>query len=212
MSKVKIALADDHKLVRDGIKSLLTKVPDFVITGEADNGEELMQLLKKAKPDVVLLDISMPKLNGLEAIPLIKSSYPNIRIILLTMHADPDYIIKAIQAGTHGYLLKNVEPEELELAVKTVSRGEKYFNATISNIMIDNISRLEENKNDSVLSPRELEVLSLVANGLSTKMIADKLTISIRTVETHRLNIMKKLNVNNTAELVRKAIEKNMIA
>ncbi|WMJ72275.1 response regulator transcription factor [Cytophagaceae bacterium ABcell3] len=211
MGKIKIVLADDHRLVRDGIKALLAKSSDFVIAGEADDGKELLELLKKAKPDVALIDISMPNLTGLEAIPLIKKDFPGTRIILLTMHADPDYIIKAIQSGTHGYLLKDVEPEELHLAVKTVAKGEKYFNATISNIMIDNLSRIEESKEEQNLSPREMEVLTLVADGLSTKLIADKLSISIRTVETHRLNIMKKLQVNNTAELVRKALEKNLI-
>ena len=213
MEKIRIILADDHILVREGFKSLLAKKKEFEIAGEAENGKSLMQLIENVNADVLLVDISMPEVNGIEAIAQMKKINPNLKFIMLTMHEEAEYIMKSIQAGANGYLLKNVEPDELENAIKAVASGGKYFNAIISNIMIENISRVTDQDKDkhSDITAREKEILQYVADGLSTKLIADKLSISIRTVETHRVHIMKKLQVNNVAEMVKKGLEQKII-
>jgi DNA-binding NarL/FixJ family response regulator len=212
MDKIKIILADDHKLVRDGIKSLLQMNPTFEVVAEVDNGLDLIHLMEKQLPDVVLVDISMPGSNGLEAVSKLLKINPNFKFIMLTMHDDPEYILKSVETGAKGYLLKNVEFEELQTAIITVASGGKYFNQQISERMIESLSRPRKHKDEIPdLTSRELEVLKEVANGLSTKLIADKLNIRARTVETHRLHIMKKMFTQNTAELVKKAIELKMI-
>jgi DNA-binding NarL/FixJ family response regulator len=210
---IRIILADDHILVREGFKSLLSKKKDFEVVGEAENGNILLDLIEKLSADVLLVDISMPQLNGIEAISQMKKINPNLKFIMLTMHEEAEYILKSIQAGANGYLLKNVEPEELENAIRTVAAGGKYFNSTISNIMIENLSRVSEPGKEDLteLTPREKEILQYVADGLSTKLIADKLSISARTVETHRVHIMKKLQVNNGAEMVKRGLEQKII-
>jgi DNA-binding NarL/FixJ family response regulator len=212
MEKIKIILADDHKLVREGFKALLKKSQDFEIIAEAQNGNELLDLIEKYLPDILLVDISMPGLNGIDAIGIIKKINPNIRFIILTMHEEAEYVMKSIQSGASGYLLKNVEPEELYRAIKTVAGGEKYFNAAISNIMVENISKGNQNKEEKEsITTREKEILKYVAEGLSTKLIADKLKISDRTVETHRVHLLKKMHVHNTAELIKKAIDLKLL-
>ncbi|MFL5729407.1 MAG: response regulator [Cytophagaceae bacterium] len=213
MDKIRIILADDHILVREGFKSLLAKKKEFEVVGEAENGKALLELLENLSADVLLVDISMPQMNGIEAIAQMKKINPNLKFIMLTMHEEAEYILKSIQAGANGYLLKNVELDELENAIKTVANGGKYFNSTVSNIMIENISRNPDpNKEElSELTAREKEILQYVADGLSTKLIADKLSISARTVETHRVHIMKKLQVSNGAEMVKKGIELKII-
>ncbi|HEY8401578.1 MAG TPA: response regulator transcription factor, partial [Cytophagaceae bacterium] len=199
MEKIKIVLADDHKLMREGITALLKKIPEFSIVGEAEDGEELVKLLDTKETDVVLVDISMPKLTGIEIIKKYKNVKPNLKFIVLTMHEDVDYILKSVQNGAVGYLLKNAEFEEVEKAIKNAAEGKKYFPSNVSEIMVENLSSGDKSENLE-LTPRELEVLREVANGLSNKLIADKFQISSRTVESHRVNIMKKLEVHNTAE------------
>jgi DNA-binding NarL/FixJ family response regulator len=211
MGKISIVIADDHRLIRDGIKTLLKKDNDFEIVAEANNGEELIDIINTITPDVILADISMPKFNGIDAMATLKKINPNLKFIILTMHEEPEYIMKSIKAGASSYLLKNVEYEELQKAVRTVAGGGKYFNAFISNIMIENLAQQTEKEEQAPLTPREVEVLKEVANGLSAKLIADKFSISVRTVETHRVNIMKKLNAHNTAEVIKKAIEQKII-
>lgn len=212
METIKIILADDHKLVRDGIKSLLQINPSFKVVAEVDNGNELIQKMEEMLPDVVLVDISMPDTNGLDAVSQLLKINPNFKFIMLTMHDDPEYILKSVETGAKGYLLKNVEFDELQTAIQTVASGGKYFNQQISERMIESLSRPKKAKDEIPdLTTRELEILKEVANGLSTKLIADKLSISARTVETHRLHIMKKMYSQNTAELVKKAIELKMI-
>ncbi|HXA01501.1 MAG TPA: response regulator transcription factor [Cytophagaceae bacterium] len=213
MEKIKIILADDHILVREGFKSLLGRKKEFEVVGEAENGKELLRLIEHLSADVLLVDISMPQLNGIEAIAQMKKINPNLKFIMLTMHEEAEYILKSIQAGANGYLLKNVEPDELENAIKTVAAGGKYFNAAISNIMIESISKGQDQSKEehSEITAREKEILQYVADGLSTKLIADKLSISTRTVETHRVHIMKKLQVSNGAEMVKKGLEQKII-
>lgn len=210
--KIKIVLADDHELVRGGIKSLLEINPSFEVIAEVNTGKELIDLLNNVLPDIILVDISMPDLSGLEAVAQLLHINPNLKFIMLTMHDDPQYILKSVEIGTKGYLLKNMGLSELQTAIITVAEGGKYFNQHISSLMIDSLSSHKKTKEHiPELTAREIEILNEVVNGLSTKLIADKLNISARTVETHRLHLMKKMMTQNTAELVRKAMEWKLI-
>jgi DNA-binding NarL/FixJ family response regulator len=211
MNKIKILLADDHPLILEGFKSLLGKSERFEIVGEAENGQALMNLVKTTQADIVLTDIGMPLVNGLTAIEKIKKENDTIKLVILTMHEERAYIINALKAGAQGYLLKNIERAELEKAIITIYEGGKYFSATIQNILAESITHSESADNGEI-TPREKEVLQLVAKGNSTKQIADMLGISIRTVETHRVNMLKKLKVNNTAELISKTIELKLLS
>lgn len=210
MDRIKVMLADDHALIREGFRSLLGKNELFEIVGEAENGRELMEQITATQPDVVLTDISMPQMTGLEVMERIKRTRPEIKFIILTMHEEREYIMRALTAGAEGYLFKNVEKAELEKAVKTVYEGGKYFSAAITNILAAHMARPIPTQ-VAEITPREKEVLELVAEGQSTKQIADKLGISIRTVESHRINMLKKLEVSNSAELIRKSIQLNLI-
>lgn len=213
LGKITIALADDHKVVRDGLKSILAKVPDFVVISEAEDGEQLLAIFEEMIPDVALVDITMPRMNGLEALKHLQEQNPNAKVIILSMHEEAEYIMKAIQNGAKGYILKNTDEKELETAIRTVAGGGKYFNSAVSSIMIENLSHKAPVKmsTETQISQREKEVLKLVSEGLSNKMIGDKLSISVRTVETHRLNLIRKLEVSNSAELVKKALDFGLI-
>ncbi len=206
--KIKVIIADDHQLFRDGIRSLLQKQDFINVVAEASNGKELLDTLKNHDADIVLVDISMPEMSGLEVISQIRNDYPSLRFIVLTMHKDGQYVMQSAKAGAHGYLLKNVDEEELVKAVSLVFEGERYYNSEIKELLVTNITSGEQNK---ALSPREQEVLKLVASGDTTKMIADKLCVSTRTIETHRVNMMKKLKAQNTAELIKRAFELKLI-
>ena len=209
---IRIIIADDHSLVRGSLKVVLQKYPDFEIVGEATNGEELLKILLLTQPDILLLDLSMPNMNGLEVGAYLKQNHPEVRFIVLTMHEEPEYVIRSVQNGAKGYILKNADLNELLTAIRKVADGESYFPPKISNILIENLYKHHEKEaHNATLTPRELEILQSVANGLSTKQIAEILSISSRTVETHRINIMKKLKANNTAEMIRKALETKLI-
>lgn len=210
MTKIKLLLADDHPLIRAGFKSLLAKNERFEIVGEAENGNELMTLVAETSPNIILTDISMPGMSGLEALQKLKKSFPDIRCIILTMHEEREYIMNALKAGAEGYLLKNIEWPDLEKAIVTVFNGGKFFSPVVANILADSVAR-PETYDVGEITPREKEVLERVAQGNSTKQIADMLGISIRTVESHRINMLKKMKVNNTAELIRKAIDMKIL-
>ena len=212
MNKIRIILADDHALIREGLKKLLVGGPaSFVeLIGEAENGKELLQMVAASPPDVVLTDIRMPLLSGLEALKEIKEKYADIKVIILSMHEEGEYIKQAILLQADGYLSKNIEKAELEKAIKIVFNGAKYFSAGVSAVLASYIA--EKNVDEPIeVSPREKEVLILVADGMSTKQIASQLEISNRTVETHRINLLKKLKVSNTAELIRKSSQLKII-
>jgi DNA-binding NarL/FixJ family response regulator len=209
MDKIRVILADDHPLIRAGFKSLLDKIEAFSIVGEAENGKELLEIATAAKAHVALVDISMPQLNGLDAIPELKKLFPDLKILVLTMHEEPEYILKAVKLGAEGYVLKNTDSNELAKAINTVYQGGKYFSPNVAAILAETVSRPVPVQVE--LSPREKEVLQMVAAGDSTKQIAGKLELSIRTIETHRINLLKKFDVNNSAELIRKAIELKFI-
>lgn len=204
--KIRILLADDHPMIRAGFKSMLDKNERFEIVGEAGNGKELIALAGQLNPDIILVDISMPVMSGLDSLDELSSQLPGVRIIILTMHEEREYILQALKSGAAGYLIKNIERFELERAIITVYEGGKYFSPIITNILAEAVSKPETGDTADV-TPREKEVLELVAQGNSTKQIADLLGISIRTVESHRINMLKKLKVNNTAGLIKKAIE-----
>ncbi len=209
MEKINIIVADDHNLVREGFCSLLKKNKDFNVIAEAKDGEELISLLSELQPHVVLIDVSMPKLNGIESLAIMQKKYPDVKAIVLTMHEEAEYAVKAIQNGAKGYLLKNTEPDELYQAIMTVASGGNYYIPTVSNVLLGNIA--SNKSSDEPLSEREKEVLKYVVKGLSAKMIADTLSISPRTVETHKINVMKKLKVANTAELITKAFQGKLV-
>jgi DNA-binding NarL/FixJ family response regulator len=210
MRNIKIVIADDHKLFREGLKSLLAKEENFEVIGEATNGRELLDLLPEIRPDVVLIDLSMPEVSGLEVLQEAKTRLPHIKFIVLTMYDDGQYVAKSVRNGAFGYLLKNADEEELKTAVRqVVLQGKKYFNPHISELLINSMAIQQPRAQN--LSEREQEVLYLVAQGKTTKDIAHELFVSTRTIETHRANIMKKLEVHNTAELIKKAMELKLI-
>ncbi|MGC3947309.1 MAG: response regulator transcription factor [Chryseolinea sp.] len=210
MTPIRIILADDHSLIREGFKAILGQSDRFVIVAEAQNGSELIEFARTTQPHVILTDLSMPRGNGFEAIEEIRKSDKNVKFVILTMHEEREYILRAIKAGASGYLLKNTERIELEHAIITVYEGGKYFSPSINNILAEAVLRPDGGEVGE-LTAREKEVLELVANGHSTKQIADKLKISIRTVESHRINMLKKMKVNNSAELIRKALEMKLL-
>ncbi|MCV9386026.1 response regulator [Reichenbachiella ulvae] len=210
MTKIKIAIVDDHQLFRDGMSALLAGNDEFEVLAGLSNGVELFKFLEKGDlPHVLLLDLTMPEMNGFEALTKLKKEYPKIKTIAISMHDDGNYIVKCVRSGAYSYLLKNTDEEELVQAINTVYKGQKYFNPTISERMI-NIMAMEGNQ-PKKLSAKEMEILEMISDGLTTKEIADKLIISTRTVETHRVNMMKKLDVKNTAELIKKATKLSLI-
>jgi two-component system response regulator NreC len=209
MSYIKIIVTDDHQLFREGIISLISKDPDIEVLSEAASGEELMQQLEEYQPHIVLIDISMPGDSGLDIIQKAGKRFPKVKFIVITMHAEGQYVVKAVKHGAAGYLLKNSDESELLQAIHKVFEGRKYFNSQISELMIGNMAIAGES--DKKLSEREIEVLNLVSEGKTTKEIADLLFVSTRTVETHRNNMMKKLQVQNTAELIKKSVRLNII-
>ncbi|UII25542.1 response regulator transcription factor [Fulvivirga maritima] len=210
MSKIEVIITDDHKLFRDGLRSILQQFDDIEIIGEASSESELMGMLQNGcDPDIVLMDISLPDGNGLDIIKKMKEDYGSIKCVVITMHAEGQYVVKAVKNGAYGYLLKSVDQSELVEAVKTVGLGKKYFNAEVSQLMVTDMA--EEQEQETNLSERELEVLQLVAKGYTTKEIANQLYVSARTIETHRVNIMRKLQVQNSAEMITKAAKCDLI-
>jgi DNA-binding NarL/FixJ family response regulator len=182
----------------------------FEIVGIAENGKELLELAGTLAPDIILSDINMPVLNGMSAIEQIGRIHPEIKCVILTMHEERAYVLQALKIGVQGYILKNIERYDLEKAIISIFEGGKYFSPIVTNILAESVARPEQNT-VSELTPREIQVLELVAEGNSTKQVADKLGIGTRTVESHRVNMLKKMKVSNTAELVKKAIEMKIL-
>lgn len=222
---IRVLIADDHLLVRAGIKSLLEKIHEVEVVGEASNGREALKLLKEFGPDLLLLDISMPELNGLDVAQRIRRESPGTRIIILSMHNHEEYVLQALRSGASGYLLKDAAPNELEIAITAVMRNEIYLSPAISKHLVGDYLRRIESIRGEVDSPvperlnpyqqltsRQREILQLIAEGNSTKEIAEKLFISVKTVETHRMQIMERLNIRDIAGLVRYAIKMGIIS
>lgn len=210
MNQIKLIIADDHKLFREGLTELLRKYSDIKIIKSVADGFEFMQMAKsQLDADIVLLDITMPNMDGFQVLKELKAIASPIKPIVISMYNDGNYIAKCAKMGAYGYLLKNTDEAELLLAIRTVNKGKKYFNAEISERMINFIAT--QSISENVLSNKETEVLGLISKGLTTNEIATKLFVSSRTIETHRANILKKLEVKNSAELIKRAGEMNLL-
>jgi DNA-binding NarL/FixJ family response regulator len=213
MGPLRVILADDHTLVRAGLRKLLESVPQVDVVGEAQDGLELLELAAKLKPDLVVLDIAMPGLNGLEAAARLQRSAPATRVLVLSMHQSEEYVRQALRSGASGYLLKDAAPLELEMALAAVMRGETYLSPAVSKgVVSDYVKRLRDEDNPGAqLTSRQREVLQLIAEGQSTKEIARRLDLSVKTVETHRTQLMKQLDIHEVAGLVRYAMRSGLI-
>ncbi|MFW5805787.1 MAG: response regulator [Bacteroidales bacterium] len=214
---IDIIIVDDHDIVRDGIRSLLSTSKEINVMAEAGSYLELKQKLEKQKPDVVLLDINLPGVSGVEAVRLLKPEYPDVGFLMLSMFTNEEFVINSVKAGAKGYLPKNTTADELHEAIVAVYMGREYFSKSISErVFLDMMRKTRENVSTAEkiekLTEREIDVLKKVAEGMSNGEIADRLCISIRTVETHKTNVLRKLNLNNTVELVKYAIQHNLIS
>ncbi|MBI5075219.1 MAG: response regulator transcription factor [Nitrospirae bacterium] len=210
---IKVLLADDHKIVRDGLRTLLEKHADITVLGEAEDGREALQLARKLSPDIVVMDIAMPELNGIEATRQILAERPDIRIVALSMHSDKRFVSEMLKAGASAYLLKDCAFEELITAIRTIMKGKIYLSPGIAGVVLADYIRSDRKSEPSVfsqLSDREREVLQLMAEGRTTKQVAAHLNVSIKTVETHRTNIMTKLDIHSIAELTKYAIREGL--
>lgn len=214
MKPLRVVLADDHTLVRAGIRKLMESIPSLVVVGEAHDGLALLALVEELKPDLVLMDIAMPKLNGLEATLRLSEASPMTRVLILSMHQNEEYVRLALRHGAVGYLLKDAATMELELAIETIRRGETYLSPAVTKgVLADYVKRLRDDDPPAGhLTPRQRQVLQLVAEGLSTKEIARRLDLSVKTVDTHRSQLMKQLDIHDVAGLVRYALREGLIS
>lgn len=214
MKPIRVLLADDHTLVRAGIRGLLANLPGVEVVGEAGDGQEAVRLVEALRPDVVLLDIGMPALNGLEAAARIAKFDATIRVVILSMHMSEEYVLQALRAGAAGYLLKGSAVAELEVAVRAVARGETYLSPAVSKRVVDDYVSRTGGATDplAALTPRQREILQLVAEGHTNKEIAQRLGLSYRTVESHRNQLMKRLDVHDLTALVRFAVRVGLVA
>ncbi len=205
---ISVLLADDHKLVIDGIKSILSEESEINIIGEAMDGEEVQVLMTRCLPDLVIIDINMPKIDGVEATTALRSKYPNVKILVLTMYNEPGYIRKMAELGVHGFILKNTGKEELITAIKLLMDGKTYYGQEVSESLFKSHQKTEE---EIILTKREKEVLNLLGSGSTTLEIADNLFISPHTVESHRKNLLSKCRQKTSAGLIKFAIEKGLM-
>lgn len=214
-TQIRLLLADDHAVVRSGLRLLLEAQPDMVIIGEVENGEDAISRTAELKPDVVLMDIEMPGMNGIEATRRIKRESPQTAVLALTMYEDDQYFFEMLQAGAAGYVPKRAAPDELASAIRAVSRGDVFLYPSLAGRLVqDYLVRRDVEANEPTpddLTPREQEVLTLIAQGLSNGEIGDQLVISVKTVDRHRENIMRKLNLHNRVDLVKYALRKGLI-
>jgi DNA-binding NarL/FixJ family response regulator len=220
MKQIRVLLAEDHSIVRAGIRALVGELVDVQVVGEAGEGPEALELIRQVRPDVVLMDIAMPGLNGLEVAARVIKEYPEIRVIILSGYANEEYVLQALRAGVAGYLLKDSELTELGLAIRSVSQGKTYLSPVISRqVVTDYVARMsgrtEEKESRSgpftLLTPRQREILQLIAEGHTTKEMAVKLNLSVKTAEAHRTQLMERLDIHEVAGLVRYAIREGII-
>ena len=216
MKSIRVLLADDHKLIRAGLRLVVDQQPDLSVVGEADDGRQAVDLAKTLKPDVVVMDIGMPNLNGIEAARQIREIRPDAAVVMLSMHSDESYVLRALSAGARAYLLKDSATTDLVQAIHAVVEGKSFFSPAVSKVLLQDYMRKLQRSGaeDSydLLSPREREVLQLVAEGKSNKEIASLLNLSVYTVETHRAKIMQKLNLKGVPELILYAVRKGIIS
>ncbi len=211
MKSIRALIADDHALVRAGIRALVEKIDDVSVIAETGEGGEALRLIKELKPDVVLLDVTMPGLSGLEVLAESRKHLPNVRVIILTVHDEAEYAMQALRAGAAGFLPKSAAANELQVAIETVSRGEIYVSDEVSRRTLLEYSRGRIEHRLARLTPRQREILTLIAEGLNTKDIGRRLNISAKTVESHRAQLMERLNIHDVASLVRFAIKVGLI-
>ncbi len=214
MNAIGVLLADDHILVRSGIRALIEKIPNVEVVGEASTGREAVEMVKSRLPNLVLMDIAMTGLGGLEALPRITKDFPGVKVIILSAHANEEYVIRALRSGAAGYLLKDSATTDLKLAINSVIQGKVYLSPSISRTVLDDylqrvggpVSPLEK------LTSRQREILQLIAEGKNTKEVAADLEISVKTVESHRLQLMERLNLHDVPGLVRYAIRSGLVS
>lgn len=211
--KIRVLLADDHAVLRAGLRALLSREPDMEVVGEAASGSEALAKVEQLQPDVVLMDISMPGMEGLEATAQIKQKHHGVKVLILTMHEDRRYLLPALKAGAAGYVVKRAADVELIGAIRAIQRGEAFLHPAMAKLLVEEYaeSKTVGGSEGQVISDRETEVLRLIAEGLSYKEMADRLGISVKTVETYRERIKEKLNLHSRAELVRYALERGLL-
>jgi DNA-binding NarL/FixJ family response regulator len=214
MSTIRVALVDDHALMRAGIRALLEKLPGVEVVGEASNGREALELIKKKGPNLILLDVSMTELGGLEVLPRIVKDFPAVKVLILSAFANEEFVLRALRSGAAGYMLKDAAAEELELAIKAVAQEKTYLGPSISRTVVESYLQRTTGEQDLVeqLTARQREILQLIAEGQNTKEIASTLDISAKTVNAHRLQLMARLDIHDVPGLVRYAIRSGLVS
>jgi two-component system response regulator NreC len=216
MKKVRVLLADDHNLIRAGLRLVVAQQPDFTVAGEAENGRQAVAMAESLRPDVVVMDVGMPDLNGIEACRQIREKHHATEVVMLSMHSDEGYVLRALKAGARAYLLKDSAEADLARAIRAASEGKSFFSPAVGKVLLEDYMRKLERTGAEdtyeLLTPREREVLQLVAEGKSSKDIANSLKLSVYTVETHRAKIMQKLNLKSVPELILYAVRKGIIS
>ncbi len=216
MKQTRVLLADDHKLMRTGLRLIIDQHPEFTVVGQADDGRQAVALFESLKPDVIVMDIGMPRLNGIEAAAQITEAHPEAAVVMLSMHSDEGYVLRALKAGARAYLLKDSAEADLLRAIGAVIEGKSFFSPAVSKVLLEDymrkLSRSGAGDSFDLLSPREREILQLVAEGNSSKEVAALLNLSAHTVDTHRANIMQKLNLRGVPELILYAVRKGLIS
>lgn len=218
-NKIKILICDDHPLIRTGIKNMLERIKGFNVIGEAENGQESIEMVKQLSPDVVIMDVSMPKMSGIEACRIISKTFPATKVLMLTMHENEEYVLKGFESGAKGYIPKNSKMTEFINAIQVIAKGENYFTPQVSRILLrgyqektQEVFQAKSVSNGKTFTKREKEIIFHISKGQSNKEIAEDLFISVRTVETHRKNIMSKFHLRNTADIIMYAIKNNIIS
>jgi DNA-binding NarL/FixJ family response regulator len=218
MTSIKLMLVDDHSIVRDGIRLLLEQAEGLEIIDEANDGEEALEKLKTHQPDLVLMDISLPGMSGIQTTQVISRLYKGVRVLMLSMHNNEDYILRSVEAGAYGYILKDSSSDEMIKAIRMIAAGEKYYSSPVASIILSGYMQQLKKGNKqgrevqpSRLSNKEKEILQFLVDGMSSREIAERLQLSVRTVDNHRANMMRRLQVRNAAELVRIAVEEKLI-
>ena len=216
MSQIRVVLADDHTLIRAGLRLVVDSQPDLAVVGEAEDGRDAIAKAQALKPDVMVMDVGMPSLNGIEACRLVRETLPDTQIVMLSMHSDEGYVLRALKAGAKGYLLKDSAEADLARAIRAAAAGKSFFSPAVGKVLLEDymrkLQRTGAEDSYDLLSPREREILQLVAEGNSSKDIANLLDLSVYTVETHRARIMQKLNLKGIPELILYAVRKGIIS
>jgi two-component system response regulator NreC len=216
VSRIRVLLADDHILIRAGLRMVVDAEPDLTVVGEANDGREAVAIAEKLKPEVVVMDIGMPSLNGIEAARLIRAALPDTQVVMLSMHSDEGYVLRALKAGAKAYLLKDSAEADLARAIRAARAGKSFFSPAVGQVLLqDYMRKLERTGSEDsyeLLSPREREILQLVAEGKSSKEIATLLNLSVYTVETHRAKLMQKLSLRSVPEVILYAVRKGIIS